>query len=119
MPVTLIWRLLLLQLAIGMGGGVVWFLLRGADWAIAALAGMLISVFLTLFVAVRFFLRSRSLPPKQVTGVLYRTQALKFLLAVVLLSGATYHFGASAAALVTTFAATLVAYWFALLWLQR
>jgi F0F1-type ATP synthase assembly protein I len=108
-----------MQIAIGVGGGVVWFLLRGVDWAVAALAGMLISIFLTLFFAVRFFLRSRSVPPQQVTGVLYRTQALKFLLAVVLLSGATYHFGASAAALVTTFAATLAAYWFALLWLHR
>lgn len=79
----------------------------------------MISVFLTLFVAVRFFLRTRNAPPKQVTSVLYRTQVLKFLLAVVLLTSATYHLGASAAALVTTFAATLVAYWFALLWSHR
>lgn len=119
MPVALITRLLLLQLMIGISGGVVWFLLRGADWAVAALVGGLISVFLTLFVAVRFFLRIRNAEPKQVTGVLYRTQALKFLLAVVLLSSATYHFGATAAALVTTFAATLIAHWFALLWSRR
>jgi F0F1-type ATP synthase assembly protein I len=108
-----------MQIAIGVGGGVVWFLLRGVDWAVAALAGMLISICLTLLCAVRFFLRSRGVPPQKVTGGLDRTQALKFLLAVVLLSGATYHFGASAAALVTTFAATLAAYWFALLWLHR
>lgn len=119
MPVALIWRLLLLQFVIGIGGGVIWFLLRGADWAIAALAGGLISVFLTLFFALRFFLRTRNAPPQKVTGVLYRTQTLKFLLAVVLLSGATYHFGAAAAALVSTFAATLSAYWFALLWSHR
>lgn len=119
MFVPLIGRLLLLQLTIGIGGGIIWYLLRGADWAVAALAGGGISVFLTLFVALRFFLRTRNVPPRQVTGVLYRTQALKFLLAVVLLGSATYHYGASAAALVTTFAATLVAYWFALLWSHR
>lgn len=104
---------------IGAGGGVVWFLLRGLEWAVAAIVGALISAFLTLFFAVRFFLRSRGLAPRQVTGVLYRTQTLKFLLAVVLLSGATYQFGMSAVALVTTFSATLVAYWVALLWLHH
>jgi len=119
LPVGLIGRLILLQLMIGIGGGVVWLLLRGPDWAIAALTGGGISIFLTLFVALRFFLRTRNAPPRKVTGVLYQTEALKFLLAVVLLGSATYHYGASAAALVTTFAATLAAYWIILLWSHR
>lgn len=119
MPVAVIWRLLLLQLAISIGGGALWFLLRGADWAVAALAGGLISVFLTVFSAVRFFLRAKNAPLQRVTGLLYQTEALKFFLAVVLLSAATYHFGETAFAVVTTFALTLVAYWFALLWPNR
>lgn len=119
MPVAVVRRLILLQLAISTGGGVLWFLLRGADWAAAALAGGLISVFLTVFSAVRFFLRTRNAPPRAVTSVLYRTMALKFFLAAVLLSMAVYHFGPTAFALVTTFAATLATYWFALLWPDR
>lgn len=119
MPVALIRRLVLVQLAIGTGGGVLWFLLRGADWAVAAFAGGLISVFLTLFFAVRFFLRTRNAPPQMVTSVLYGTETLKFFMAVVLLSAATYYFGETAFALVTTFAATLAGYWFALLWPKR
>ncbi len=116
MPVKLIRRILLLQLAMGAGGGGLWYLLRGADWAVAALAGGLISAFLTLYTALRFFLRARNAPLGAVTGALYRAEAMKFLMAAVLLSAATYFFGAAAIALVTTFAATLTAYWFALLW---
>lgn len=119
MPVAVVRRLLLVQLAIGTGGGLLWFLLRGFDWAVAAFVGGLISVFLTLFFALRFFLRTKNAPPRTVASVLYRTETLKFLLAVVLLSAATYHFGETAVASVTTFAATLAAYWFALLWPDR
>jgi len=118
-PFDVVRRLVLLQLAISICGGAVWFLLRGTDWAVAAAAGGCISMFLTLFVAVRLFLRTRNAPPQVVTRVLYRTEALKFFLAIVLLSAAVRHFGETAAAMVTTFAATLAAYWFALLWSHR
>src|SRR5690625_442935 len=96
---------------VGAGGGVVWFLLRGLELAFSAIIGSLISAFHTLFFAMRFFLRSKGLATRQVSGVLYRTQTLQFLLAVVLLSVAFYQFVMSAVALVTTFSATLVPYW--------
>jgi len=74
---------------------------------------------LKLFVAVRLFVRTRRAPTLVVARVVYGTEALKSCLAVVLLSAAVRHFGETAAAMVTTFAATLAAYWFALLWSHR
>lgn len=108
-------RIIAIQLVIGIGGAVAWGWFDGIPAALAALGGALISALLTFYTAVKVFARGKEADPRQIVAAMYRAEAMKLLLAAVLLSVAISQFPEYALPLVSAFAASLAAYWFALL----
>ncbi|WP_169509129.1 ATP synthase subunit I [Arhodomonas aquaeolei] len=108
-------RVVLMQLAITLAAASVWLFAAGARAGLAAAAGGGISTVLSLYVAVKVFLREPRDNPGAALAAFYRAQAMKLLLAVVLISLAILGFRDHPIPLVTTLAATLGAYWLALL----
>lgn len=108
-------RIALLQLLIGIMAAGPWIVFHGARAGLAAFCGGGIAALLTFYAGLKTF-GVRSDDPNEVMKNFYRAQMRKFLLAVVLFGVAVQIFGNDFAPLITTFAVSLSAYWFALLW---
>ena len=108
-------RIVVWQLLVGLVGAALWSPM-GAQAAIAALAGGLASSLFSLQFALRVFSRSPDAPAGTLLRAFYRAEALKLALAAVLFVVAAKYFGHVFVPLVTTYIATLVVFWVALLW---
>ncbi len=109
-------RVIAIQLGIGSASALAWTLFGSVQFGLAALVGMLISVFMTFYVAARWSLRSATIDDtREILGAFYRAQMMKLLIGTGLIFVAVYAFREHAAALVITLALTLAAYGFALL----
>ena len=112
-------RIVIVQSGVTIAAAVLWTLLGGIRAGFGALAGGGISVLLSVYFLVKVFTRHPDEGAQAVLAAFYRAQAQKMLMAVVLLSIAVWFLKDVFAALITTFAATLTVYWFALLWADR
>lgn len=109
------WGVVRMQLGIGVAGAVVWWLLAGPMGALAALAGGGISALLSFHFAARMLAHGNAPDPKAALGAFYRAEAMKLAMGTALIFIAVYVLREHAVPLVTTLAATLAAYWLALL----
>lgn len=108
-------RIARLQLLIAGGVSAAWGLGAGVYAAVGAALGGLIGVVLTIYVAARLLSRPTEGDPHAALGAMVRAEIGKFVLASVLVTLAVLALPQQAAAIATTLAATLSAYWFALL----
>lgn len=111
-------RIALVQLTVGVPLAALWLAMQGWHPAASALCGAGIAAALTLYAGVRTFGTSSG-DPRQKLRIFYSAQARKFLLAAVLFAAAIQVFGQDFLPLITTFAAALTVYGFALLWNLR
>lgn len=108
-------RIALVQFSVGSLLAALWLAMQGWQPAASALCGAGIATVLTLYAGIRTFGHSGG-DPGQKLKVFYSAQARKFLLAAVLFAVAVQVFGRVFVPLITTFAAALTVYGFALLW---
>ncbi len=108
-------RVVLLQLAITLTAALAWLIASSARAALAAMAGGGISTALSIYVAVKVFSRDAAADPEAALAAFYRAEAMKLVLTAVLTSLAIMGFRDHTVPLITTLAATLSAYWLALL----
>ncbi|MES0873139.1 ATP synthase subunit I [Sinimarinibacterium thermocellulolyticum] len=108
-------RIALLQGLIGLLAGIVWAMLVEPRAGLAALAGGGIGAVLTIYAAAKTFAVPAS-DARHAVLAFFRAEVRKLLLAAVLFAVAIRFFADVFAPLVTTFALSLVVYWFALLW---
>ncbi len=108
-------RVVTWQLAVAGAGGLAWALSSPAD-AIAALVGGATSALLTLQFAIRVFSRPPEAPPQVLLAAIFRAEVFKLVLAAVFFLLVARFFGHLFVPVLTTFVATLVVFWFALLW---
>lgn len=108
-------RIARLQLIIGAAVTALWGLTAGPYGALGALLGAGIGTLLTVYAAVQVLARPGDGSPHAALGAMVRAELGKLLLATVLVTLAVIGLPSQAAAIVTTLAATLSAYWFALL----
>lgn len=108
-------RIALLQALIAVICAALWAVFEGPRSGLAALAGGSISVVLTVYAAIKTFSVAASDAPHAVMNF-YRAEVRKLILAAVLFAVAVRFFADVFAPVVVTFALTLLAYWFALLW---
>ena len=99
-------------------GAAVWSLLGGSQAALGALVGGGISVLLSLYFAVKFAYRSPEGTPQLVLAAFFRAEGQKFILGAVLFGFAAVFFRDAFLPVMTTFAATLLVYGAALLWIE-
>lgn len=93
--------------------GLAFAMIGGLAWAMAALVGGAIGVFLTGVTALRVGLALNG-EPRQMVRAFYRAMALKFVLAVILFVAVAYWFAGYFVPVVSGYAATAVAYWLAM-----
>jgi len=108
-------RIVLWQLLVGLIGAGLWAI-GGLDAALAALVGGVASALFSLQFAVRMFARGSEASPAELLGAMYRAEGFKLLMAAVLFIVAAKFFGHVFVPLVTTYMATLLVFWVALLW---
>ncbi len=108
-------RIALVQWITGLPFAAFWFAMQGWHPAASALCGATIAAVLTLYAGIRTF-GVAGVDPGQALKVFYSAQARKFLLAAGLFAVAVQVFGRDFLPLITTFAAALSVYGFALLW---
>lgn len=108
-------RIALVQLLVALAGAALWGVTQGAWSAASAFCGGVICAVLTVYSAVKA-LGPETGDPQVMVSNLYRAEARKWVLAIVLVGFAAYVFKGSYAPLITTFAAAHIVYWFALLW---
>lgn len=112
-------RIVIWQLLIGVAGALAWLVLDGFHAGLAALCGGAISALLSWYFAVKIFGRR---PPageagvRQTVWLLFRAEAQKLVLAVVLFAAAAILFRDDFLALMTTFMVAYAVYFVALLW---
>ncbi len=109
---TVAW-LLRLQAILAALCGLGFAMIGGLAWALAALVGGAIGVFLTVLTAIRVGL-ALGRDPKIMVRAFYRAMALKFVLAVILFVIVVQWFAGYFLPVVTGYAATAVAYWLAM-----
>jgi len=108
-------RIICWQMLVALVGSALW-LTAGTGAALAALAGGTASALFSLQFALRVFARGPAAPPELVLGAFYRAEAIKLVLAAALFVVTARYFGHLFVPLLTTYLATLVVYWAALLW---
>jgi ATP synthase protein I len=108
-------RIVLWQVLVALIGAVLWMTAAGTGAALAALAGGGASALFSLHFALRVFARGVA-QPERVLGAFYRAEAVKLILAMALFVVAAKYFGHLFVPLLTTYLATLVVFWAALLW---
>jgi F0F1-type ATP synthase assembly protein I len=118
MSMRIVARIAMLQFLVGLLFAALWLAMQGWRHAASALCGAGIAAVLTLYAGIRTFGRAGGDPHHNLT-VFYSAQARKFLLAAVLFAVAVKLFGREFLPLITSFAAALTVYWFALLWNLR
>ena len=109
------WKVIRLQLLIGLAAMGTWLWVGGMSAALAALAGLGISAAMTAYVALKWSLSSTAEEPRAMLGGFYRAEMMKLLLGSGLIFIGVYTFRDNAAALVSTLAVTLAAYGLVLL----
>ncbi|MCG8436404.1 MAG: ATP synthase subunit I [Gammaproteobacteria bacterium] len=109
-------RIIFWQFSVGLLGTVIWLFAGGQREALAALFGGSIGPILSLYFAVKVFSHRGGTDPRAMAGAFFRAEALKLVLAAVLFSTAAVLFSDVFIPLITTFMATLIVYWFALIW---
>lgn len=109
---TVAW-LLRIQAILAALSGLAFAMIGGMGWAIAALIGGAIGVFLTVLTALRVGL-ALGRDPKGMVRAFYRAMALKFVLAVIMFVIVAQWFAGYFLPIVTGYAATAVAYWLAM-----
>ncbi len=109
---TVAW-LLRIQAILAALSGLAFAMIGGMAWAIAALIGGAIGVFLTVLTAIRIGL-ALGQDPKLMVRSFYRAMALKFVLAVILFVIVAQWFAGYFVPVVSGYAATAVAYWLAM-----
>lgn len=108
-------RVVRMQVTIGVAGAAVWWLLAGPSAALAALVGGGISALVSAHFAIRLLAHGATSDPKAALGAFYRAEAMKLTMTAALVFIAVYALRDDAVPLITTLAATLAAYWLALL----
>ncbi|MEC9364548.1 MAG: ATP synthase subunit I [Sinimarinibacterium flocculans] len=108
-------RIALLQGLIGIVSGVAWAMLSTPKAGLAALIGGGIGAVLTIYAAAKTFAVPAS-DARHAVMTFFRAEVRKLLLAAVLFAVAVRFFADVFAPLVSTFALSLLVYWFALLW---
>lgn len=104
------------QLLVGLAAAAVWGMVAAQQEALAALAGGASSALLSFYAGIKTFGRASD-DPRVMLLNFYRAQALKFALAIVLFGAAVVIFGQTFLPFISTFAvATVMVYWFSLLW---
>jgi len=103
------------QLLVAVVGAALWGYFQGIGSAAPAFCGGVISAALTFYTAVKAMGRAETDPRAMVMNF-YRAESRKWVLAMVMFGLAATVFKGNYAPLITTFAATMVIYWFALLW---
>ena len=93
--------------------GLLFALIGGLAWSMAALIGGAIGLFLTVTTAIRIGLAINT-KPKQMVRAFYRAMMLKFVVAVILCVIVAYWFAGYFIPVVSGYAATTVAYWLAM-----
>ncbi|MCC5864256.1 MAG: ATP synthase subunit I [Wenzhouxiangella sp.] len=109
---TVAW-LLRIQAILAALSGLGFAMIGGMGWALAALIGGAIGVFLTVLTALRVGL-ALGRDPKVMVRAFYRAMALKFVLAVIMFVIVAQWFAGYFLPVVTGYAATAVAYWLAM-----
>jgi ATP synthase protein I len=109
---TVAW-LLRIQAILAALSGLGFAMIGGMAWAMAALIGGAIGVFLTVLTAIRVGL-ALGRDPKGMVRAFYRAMALKFVLAVIMFVIVAQWFAGYFLPVVTGYAATAVAYWLAM-----
>lgn len=109
-------RIVIWQLAVGVLGAVLWGFLAGPREALAAFFGGAIGALLSLYFAIRVFMRTRGSDPQGALRAFYSAQVMKTLFAVAVFSIAAVFFADLFLPLISVFVASLSVYWFALLW---
>lgn len=100
---------------IGLAGATIW-LLDSLPAAIAALAGGLGSALLSFHFVSRVFSRTELAPPQTIVAAFYRAEAFKLMLAAVMFGLMAKYFAEWFVPFLSTFAATLLVFFVALLW---
>jgi ATP synthase protein I len=106
-------RLLRIQALLIATCGLAFVFVGGLPWALAALAGGAIGLFLTAVTGIRVVL-SQGAAAEQMVRSFYRAMALKFVLAVILFVIVAKWFAGYFVPVVTGYAVTLMAYWLAM-----
>ncbi|MCH8478855.1 MAG: ATP synthase subunit I, partial [Wenzhouxiangella sp.] len=109
---TVAW-LLRIQAILAALSGLGFAMIGGMGWALAALIGGAIGVFLTVLTALRVGL-ALGRDPKVMVRAFYRAMALKFVLAVIMFVIVAQWFAGYFLPVVTGYAATALAYWLAM-----
>jgi ATP synthase protein I len=103
------------QLLVGLGVGVLWWLVSGFDAACAAATGGAASGLLTWYTAVKALGRKHQ-DPSAMLSDFFRAQAWKYGLAAVIFVAAIKIFGQQFLPFITAYLVSLSIYWFSLLW---
>lgn len=108
-------RVVVWQVVIGCVGATIW-LLDSLPAAAAALAGGIGSALLSVHFAFRVFSRTKLAPPQTIVAAFYRAEAFKLLMAAVMFGLMAKYFAEWFVPFLSTFAATLLVFFAALLW---
>lgn len=108
-------RLVAWQAIIGCVGATIW-LFESVPASLAALAGGLGSALLSFHFIARVFSRTELAPPQAIVAAFYRAEAFKLLAAAVMFGLVAKYFSQLFLPFVSTFAATLLVFFAALLW---
>jgi ATP synthase protein I len=94
---------------------VLWIFLGGMQAGIGALLGGGISVFLSLYFAIKMFSVDAAADPRGAVSAFFKAEAVKLVLAAVFFSLAAKYLAHLFLPLISTFIATLAVYWLALI----
>ena len=111
-------RVVVWQVVIGCIGALVW-LLVSLPAAAAALAGGIGSALLSFHFAARVFSRTELAPPQTIVAAFYRAEAFKLITAAMMFGLMAKYFAEGFVPFLSTFAATLLVYFAALIWTVR
>ena len=111
-------RIVAWQVVVGCVGGAVW-LVAGIPASLAAFAGGLGSALLSFYFMARVFSRTEFAPPQAIVAAFYRAEAFKLLAAVLMFGLVARYFTELFLPFLSTYAASLLVYFAALLWQVR
>ncbi len=108
-------RIVAWQAVIGCVGAIVW-LIESVPAGLAAFAGGLGSALLSFHFMARVFSRTEFAPPQVIVAAFYRAEAFKLMAAALMFGLVAKYFSDLFLPFLSTFAATLLVFFAALLW---
>ncbi len=111
-------RIVAWQVVVGCVGGLAW-LGAGIPASLAAFAGGIGSALLSFYFMARVFSRTELAPPQAIVAAFYRAEAFKLLAAVLMFGLVAKYFTELFLPFLSTYAASLLVYFAALLWQTR